>query len=259
MTSELVAKRVNSELVVRSTDVPANLPYGKCKPWLRSDFIFQCAYCTMSEAEAQGIRFTIDHYEPQSARPDLVDQYDNLMYCCDQCNELKGDRVPPPTARDNGVRYFRPDTDRWREHFERQGVRINGRSPAGEFSIQAIDLNRQRLRKLRELRKRVAQCDEEVSEGITALRRFPLDRLNQKIRSRVSQRIGQATDVMVSMVEAIDQVLRESAKSELLDEESAPELKERNRERQAFLKEKEALYPGTWRGRKPKKANSSSA
>ena len=55
------------------------------------------------------IRFTIDHYEPRSARPELENDYNNLMYCCDTCNSLKGDRCPPQSARHDGFRFYRPD------------------------------------------------------------------------------------------------------------------------------------------------------
>ena len=35
--------------------------------------------------------FEIDHYIPQSQRPDLRDAYDNLLYTCASCNRLKQD------------------------------------------------------------------------------------------------------------------------------------------------------------------------
>lgn len=99
-----------TDLVTRS-EVPACLPYSEYRPYLRYDFICSCAYCTMTESEAQAIRFTIDHYHPQNARPDLIDEYSNLMYACDECNTRKGDRYPPTSAQTNGIRFFRPDQD----------------------------------------------------------------------------------------------------------------------------------------------------
>jgi hypothetical protein len=58
-------------------------PHANCtvilKPGFRNDFFYSCAYCTMSEAEAQATRFTVDHYEPKNAQPDLINAYDNLM------------------------------------------------------------------------------------------------------------------------------------------------------------------------------------
>jgi len=87
-TEVAIAGNSESNLVVRSPVTPG-LPYREYKEILRDDFLWSCAYCTVSEFEAQTIRMTIDHYEPQSARPDLKDDYRNLMYCCDDCNSLR--------------------------------------------------------------------------------------------------------------------------------------------------------------------------
>src|SRR2546429_8505983 len=51
---------------------------------LRTDFCFSCAYCTISEEEAHGISFEIDHYQPQQHGG--THAYDNLLYACDTCN-----------------------------------------------------------------------------------------------------------------------------------------------------------------------------
>jgi HNH endonuclease len=84
-----------SSLVVRSVVEPVE-HYDEYRQVLRFDFFYSCAYCTMTESEARGIRFTIDHYEPQSARRDLVNEYSNLLYACDTCNIRKGNRCPSP-------------------------------------------------------------------------------------------------------------------------------------------------------------------
>ena len=97
----------NNELITRSPDVPAGRPYIEYRKWLRYDFLYSCA-CTMSEAEAQAIRFTIDHYEPVSARPELKNDYDNLMYCCDECNSRKGDRTPRRRPAQTASGFFDP-------------------------------------------------------------------------------------------------------------------------------------------------------
>jgi hypothetical protein len=112
----------------------------------------------MSEAEAQAIRFTIDHYEPRNARPDLIDEYENLMYSCDECNLRKGDRSPPPQARADGYRFFRPDRDLHEDHFRESARRLQGKSNVGHYSVEALDLNRLSLRRLREIRERLTEC-----------------------------------------------------------------------------------------------------
>ncbi len=231
-------------LVVRST-VPANLEYGEYKPFLRVDFWHSCAYCTMTEAEARAIRFTIDHYEPREARKELVNEYSNLMYSCDECNRRKGDRYPPVEAREQGYRFFRPDQDIRSEHFERNEIYIREKSNVGYFTIQALDLNRANLKRLRELRARLIECDEYIVEGITALRAFPADTLPKSIRTTALEKIKKAMNVAEDLGAAIDSVLRDFAKSPLVDPDGDAE--QRAKERAKQLQELEAMYPGSWR------------
>lgn len=252
MTSENIPQVLREEvpLVVRS-EVPAGRPYNDYKQPLRRDFFHSCAYCTMSEAEAQAVRFTIDHYEPRGARPDLTNSYENLMWACDECNRRKGDRFPPDEARKQGYRFFRPDEDIYLEHFHREGMRITPDSNVGWYSLEALDLNREALRRLRELRTRLYECDEAVTAGILALSRFPIDRLPNHLKGPAVRAIKQLRDAGKSTVEAIDALLRDYAKSPYLDEDKDAD--RRGIERSKKLKEAEALYPGLdWRA--PRKA-----
>ncbi len=70
--------------------------YPRFRPWLRDEFAFRCVYCLRREQWelARGI-FHIDHFLPVAHRPDLVTDYDNLLYVCASCNFAKGDRVVP--------------------------------------------------------------------------------------------------------------------------------------------------------------------
>ena len=233
-----------SSLVVRST-VPAGLEYQDYKPYLRTDFWHSCAYCTLSEAEARAIRFTIDHYEPREARKDLVNEYSNLMYACDACNSRKGDRCPPPEAREDGHRFFRPDQDVRADHFERREIWLQEKSPTGYFTIQALDLNRESLRRVRALRARLSECDRYIIDGITALRAFPTDALPKDVRALALRKIQEAMDVAEDLGAAIDTVLRDFARSPLIDPDGDAE--HRAKERAKQLQELEAMYPGSWR------------
>jgi len=208
------------------------------------------------EAEATAIRFTIDHYEPQSARPDLIDDYGNLLYACDECNRLKGSRCPPPAARAEGHRFFRPDHDERASHFKFNGLRVEGTTNEGRFSVEMIDLNRQSLRRLRDIRRRLHGCVPLIERGILALRAFPLDQLPPDIRGLAAQAIGRAGAVAEELAEKADAVLKNFARSPLIDAD--PEAEERRQQRVALMKEKEALWPGLWTGaRKPRQSNSS--
>jgi 5-methylcytosine-specific restriction endonuclease McrA len=242
--------KLQTPLVVRS-NVQAGLRYGEYREHLRHDFFCSCAYCSMSEAEALAIRFTIDHYEPKTARPELENEYSNLMYACDECNTRKGDRSPPPDARANGIRFYRPDTDVFDDHFELSGIRLNPRTSIGDYSIEAIDLNRYQLRKLRELRQRLANCQDMVAQGVLALRRFHLDQLPTAIKLRAAGTINRAIALAESTANEIDDLLRNFARSPLIDD--VDETTEHVAERNGKLNGWEAMYPGIWRGRSKRK------
>ncbi len=247
MSSEISENLPLSELVVRS-DVEPGRRYGDYRQSLRKDFFFSCAYCTMSEAEASAIRFTIDHYEPKSARPDLEHDYQNLMYACDTCNMNKGARVVPATAKTDGIRFFRPDVDRYVDHFTRSGLRISALSKLADFTIDALELNRLGLRRLREIRSRLAHCEEMVLAGIRALTRFRVDQLPPEIRKSAIDAIKQIDGTQLAIAAAINDVLRDHARSPLLDNDDDPAEK---RARLKRLKGTEALYPDTlWRAPK---------
>lgn len=229
-------------LVTRSA-VPAGEQFTAYRQYLRHDFFNSCGYCTISEAEAQALRFTIDHYEPRGARPDLEHEYSNLMYACDQCNILKGDRYPPPSARANGYCFFRPDHDVYHEHFQKNGIRLEAKSNVAYYSIEALDLNRLALRRLRELRERLTKCDRLVAEGV--FRNLHIDKLPQSIKGRAARAISRATDVADRIADDIDALLREHARSPLVDPD--PEADSRSEERASKLEDLQALHPGRWR------------
>lgn len=66
--------------------------YGGYRPWLRDEFAFRCAYCLIREQWGRiTSEFDVDHFQPQSLRPDLVANYENLVYACRRCNSVKSD------------------------------------------------------------------------------------------------------------------------------------------------------------------------
>jgi HNH endonuclease len=242
-----VPAKQNTGLVVRSSTVPALNDYRKYKPYLQRVFLHSCAYCTMSEAEAQAIRFTIDHYEPRRSRSDLANVYSNLMYCCDECNSRKGDRSPPEDARAQLIRFFRPDTDYFDDHFKLNGIRLDPVSPAGSYTIDALDLNRAMLRKLRDLRKRQFLAQQAVAAGVMGLRKVPLDQLPVNLRGRAAVAMARAERAASDLGHEIDDLLREHARSPLIDLPPEPEPERKARAQR--LRDLKALIPGAWRGR----------
>jgi len=167
------------------------------------------------------------------------------MYACDECNSRKGDRCPPVEARNDGHRFFRPDQDVRSEHFERSEIYLREKSNVGYYTIQALDLNRASLKRVRDLRSRLSECDQYIVEGITALRQFPADTLPVPIRASALAKIKEAMGVAEDLSMAIDSVLRDFAKSPLVDPDGDAELRAKERAKQ--LQELEAMYPGSWR------------
>jgi hypothetical protein len=65
--------------------------HASFKPWLRDEFTFRCAYCLMRERwfpDGHGA-FTVEHVIPQIVAPELICDYDNLVYACRRCNSIR--------------------------------------------------------------------------------------------------------------------------------------------------------------------------
>jgi hypothetical protein len=234
-------------VLVERSAVPAGLPYREYREYLRYDFFYSCAYCTMFETEAHAIRFTIDHYEPQAVQPKLKDEYTNLMWACDECNTRKGDRCPPAGARAAGYRFFRPDHDVREDHFGSSGIRIEPKSNIGYYSIEAIDLNRASLRRLREIRKRLYDAGPLVADGVSALKRFQIDQLPPSVKGKAHTAMRRMERVAEKFENDIDALLRSFARSALIDPDTDPDAETRAKGRIAKLDELQGLYPGQWK------------
>ena len=67
------------------------LNYQEYKDWLRDEFYFRCVYCLEREQwyPSRSASYAVEHTLPQNQYPDLICQYDNLVYACARCNSLK--------------------------------------------------------------------------------------------------------------------------------------------------------------------------
>jgi uncharacterized protein (TIGR02646 family) len=235
-----------SGLVVRS-NVPPTSDYKEYLQDLRYDFYYSCAYCTMAESEATTINFHIDHYEPRSSRPDLENDYANLMYSCRACNTYKSDLDPPPVARQAGIRFFRPDTDRHSDHFEVSDNLLEPKSPVGDFSITHLELNRGTLARLRSLRRRLADCEDHIRSGVLGLSNYGIDRLPAEIRGKAIGVKEEVPNVRAALADDIDSILREYAASPMAAPDS--ESGKRAMSRSEGLAQLRGTFPVAWRGR----------
>ena len=141
--------------------------YESYRPWLRDEFTFRCVYCLKREQWGQVTgEFDIDHFHPQSCRPDLVADYPNLVYSCRRCNSVKGTQeVSDPFPVMAGTRVATmPD-----------GI-VRGSDDAANRLILQLDLNSPRLVQWRVLWMRVIDLARERDQGLLQrLLGFPED------------------------------------------------------------------------------------
>ena len=215
---------------VRRSSVPDRVNYVDYREDLRVDFWFSCAYCSITEQEAAGIGFEIDHYLAKAKYPAISCEFLNLLWSCRPCNRAKDGLVPSPVHCSEGYRFFRPDCDNWGEHFVAQGALLQWRTKTGEYSVEVLRLNRQQLLRLREARRKFWGAGEAVARGLIALRGFPIDRLPKRARAHVLHLIKVLADEDGRILDA---AIRATSRSELLDSE--PDRGTRMAQRRAFL------------------------
>lgn len=104
-----------------------------------------CGYCRTSEL-ITGIPLEIEHLVPRSRGGRTVEE--NLWLACRLCNAHKSDRTQvrdPETG--TFARLFDPRRDSWYSHFRwsADAMLIEGLTPIGRATVEALDLNRPSL------------------------------------------------------------------------------------------------------------------
>ncbi len=114
-----------------------------------------CAYCRSLE-ELSVTAFEIDHIIPLSAGG--ASKLDNLCLACTACNRLKGSRqeaIDPTTGAVSPL--FHPHRHPWFDHFRwnQDQTEIVGLTPTGRATVDALQMNRPQLVRLRRLWRRL--------------------------------------------------------------------------------------------------------
>ncbi|ADU96117.1 HNH endonuclease [Thermovibrio ammonificans] len=118
-------KKFPAPLVVR---VPVLLRHWQtASPTRRAVFIrdnFTCAYCGRVVKDSDA---TIDHVLPKSRGGEW--SWENLVTCCCECNQRKGDRTPEEAGMELLFRPKRPtafevELNRWRRRFNREFLAV---------------------------------------------------------------------------------------------------------------------------------------
>jgi hypothetical protein len=174
----------------------------------------------LTEAEAAAVGFDIDHFLPRSRYPELEADYGNLFWSCSHCNGFKRDH-PTEAAALKGYRFYRADMDDPTDHFAVSDASPTRLEPAseliGKYTIEQLNLNRQTLRRLRELRSRLFVSREVLVRGLKTLEGTRLQALPREARGKfmqVSERLKRDSDRVTGIVD--ETLLREFTKSDLI-------------------------------------------
>jgi hypothetical protein len=99
----------------------------------------KCEYCLMRE-EDTFFGCEVDHII--SVKHGGATTEDNLAYACMICNRQKGSDLGSILRRTGElVRFFNPRTDRWEDHFELDGARLNPRTEIGDVTARIFEFN----------------------------------------------------------------------------------------------------------------------
>lgn len=111
---------------------------GDLRLLVRQRANFMCEYCGVTEVDSGG-ELTVDHYQPPR-RGGSFDNPDNLLYCCQRCNQFKSDYWPLASR----------DTPLWNPRNESRDTHMVNLADgtlypltlSGDFTIRRLRLNR---------------------------------------------------------------------------------------------------------------------
>jgi len=155
--------------------------YESYREYLRKSSKYSCAYCTISESEAPGATFNIEHFKPRKYFPKLATKCENLRYSCPRCNSYKRDlwiseemgcsrncrdcthyvcqeniaRFIDPMREDPSKAIFLGEDDKLHAYTD---------SKPADYTIKYLRLNRAQLIKLRHVRRFMDSWLEELKD-----------------------------------------------------------------------------------------------
>ncbi|MBY0228790.1 MAG: HNH endonuclease [Gemmataceae bacterium] len=129
----------------------------------------RCEYCRMPEAFAL-VSHWVDHVVAEKHGGETAEE--NLALSCSMCNQHKGtdlSSIDPETGLVQEL--FNPRRDRWPDHFQMDGARIEPLTAAGRVTVRLLQLNRPDRLSMREavLKAGALDSDPDRQEGDHAL------------------------------------------------------------------------------------------
>ena len=112
------------------------------KPELLAKFKYQCAYC--GTKLYSHFMADIEHFYPKSLYPHLLEDSNNLLIACKECNIIKGNNFP--LDDDGNPLLLNPLTDKFSENIKQtENGYLEGLTERGRVTIAALQLNRPSL------------------------------------------------------------------------------------------------------------------
>ena len=134
---------------------PPNLSPGKdytgYRAGVREDFECCCAYCLRHEEWGGGAEhYELDHFKPKKLFPELVNDFNNIYYCCHRCNKRKHCSWPSERELNSGAAFVDLCQDNFNNHYL---VLENGKleflTRAAEYTAKKLRLNSDEMIKQR--------------------------------------------------------------------------------------------------------------
>lgn len=231
--------QMKSALPVIRSKVDENLRCQDYRDDLRIDFYFSCGYCSITEIEAAGLSFQIDHYLPIEKYSDKEDDYLNLIYSCQKCNRNKSDFFPGKDGFPDTYHIIRPDEEDPREHYDLENNELKGITDLGKFNIQYLNLNRKALQTIRSLRERLWQSQKYIAFGVTELRNIKIDNLPEQFKKAVFKFKIELSEQQKESIDTIEKFIEVISRSHIIDTDPENETNLQNRKK--YLKELKAI------------------
>lgn len=117
--------------------------YRTYKRFLQTEFSRVCVYCRQPDSSAPNLNFGVDHYKPKGIPrfAHLVCAYENLYYCCSNCNSRKNNDWP--LDEKVGPYIVNPCNYEMTSHlwFDGKTGRVEPRTPYGKHTEELLQLN----------------------------------------------------------------------------------------------------------------------
>lgn len=124
-----------------------------------------CCVCCRSAERLTVVTFELEHIAPQAVGGETY--FENLCLACPSCNRHKATRqhaVAPKTGQQAAL--FHPQQDSWGEHFiwVEGDTLLEGTTPKGRVTIEALKMNREQLVRVRRLWVKLSEHPPNLAE-----------------------------------------------------------------------------------------------